>query len=65
MATPHKCPVCLGTANVPANFYLNTVSNYPASVINTSPETCRTCSGKGIVWGNSGSTLHQHNPLNY
>jgi DnaJ-class molecular chaperone len=43
--TPHKCPVCSGTGNVLSGFYLG-----GGAVFNASTETCRSCSGTGIVW---------------
>lgn len=49
-STPHRCPVCNGSGLVPNGFYNHTgVYNYETT--NTSPETCRTCMGLGIVWG--------------
>lgn len=40
MNQPYKCPVCKGKGGMPSGFY------------GTAPgaETCRTCSGAGIVW---------------
>lgn len=49
---PYKCPVCDGRGFVPNGFY-NTFSQGYISV-NTSPETCRTCNGSGVVWCGSG-----------
>lgn len=44
--TPHVCPVCEGRGNVPPGFY-------DRPTMTTSPilETCKSCSGIGIVWG--------------
>jgi len=43
--TPHKCPVCGGTGNVPSGFYLG---GNPA--LNALPVTCRSCFGTGVLW---------------
>ena len=54
----HKCPVCEGKGQVPAGFYyLNT----SPSVINTSPETCRSCGGKGIIFEYGYSDFNDYN----
>lgn len=42
---PHRCPVCEGRGTVPAGFYSRVT--YAAGA---TPETCATCSGRGIVW---------------
>ena len=49
---PHKCPVCAGTGNVPQGFYQKKIDNivYPTTTSICS-ETCRACTGSGIVWG--------------
>lgn len=46
--TPHCCPVCGGNGQVPNGFYNQTGGKWASS--STAPETCRTCSGSGIVW---------------
>lgn len=43
----YKCPVCEGRGQVPAGFYHQYVS---PSVVNTCPETCKSCSGKGVIF---------------
>lgn len=43
----YKCPVCEGKGQVPAGFYY---TNAAPTVINTSPELCKSCGGKGIVF---------------
>jgi hypothetical protein len=49
MATPHTCPVCLGTMQVPGGFYgVNTTS--------TVLEKCRSCEN-GIVWDYNQDTI--------
>ena len=45
MARPHLCPVCLGKGTVPAGFY-----GHGDLTGTLQPETCRTCSGFGMVW---------------
>lgn len=45
---PHICPVCNGKTTVPNGFY-NTLG--ASSSTNSEPETCRSCNGKGIIWG--------------
>lgn len=42
----YKCPVCEGRGTVPADFY--TPGGY---TINTAPCTCKSCNGKGVIWG--------------
>ena len=41
------CPVCSGKQTVPAGFYHQ--GDYSST--SAAPETCRSCGGKGIVWG--------------
>lgn len=48
----HKCPVCERRGQVPAGFYFN---NSAATVLNTCPETCRSCNGKGIIFEYGGN----------
>lgn len=45
--TPFKCPVCEGRGVVPAGFY---IPNETFALTSTSPETCQSCNGQGIVW---------------
>jgi hypothetical protein len=45
--TPHCCPVCGGRGWVQPGFYHNP---WGASGCNISNETCRSCSGTGVVW---------------
>lgn len=42
----YKCPVCEGRGTVPADFY--TPGYYTA---NTAPCVCKSCGGKGVIWG--------------
>lgn len=42
---PYFCPVCYGKGFVDLGFYNHGLST------STNPETCRTCIGKGIIWG--------------
>jgi uncharacterized cupin superfamily protein len=46
---PHRCPICNGTGNVPNGFYNQTSGEWTTT--DATPETCQTCSGRGIVWG--------------
>jgi len=43
-----KCPVCYGKGIVANGFYSTTEQAWSSS--STTPETCRSCGGKGIVW---------------
>lgn len=43
---PHRCPVCSGAGQVPADFYIGL-----GVTTTVEPEQCRSCEGKGIVWG--------------
>ena len=45
---PHKCPVCSGTGLLPPGFY--NVVNYYSTGTSIAPETCRTCTGFGVLW---------------
>lgn len=51
---PHRCPVWLGTGNVPGGFYNSTNFTEDGQVLittgGTGSETCRSCNGQGIVW---------------
>lgn len=49
MATPHRCPVCCGTGQVPLGFYMRDGGS-GWSATGTPTETCRSCWGGGIVW---------------
>ena len=42
---PYTCPVCEGRGTVPWGFYNSW------STMGVHPETCRSCGGTGIVWG--------------
>lgn len=42
------CPVCRGKGLVPVGFYTAVGTPYYSST-NTSPETCRSCGGKGYI----------------
>lgn len=42
------CPVCGGKGLVPNGFY-NAVGTSSYTTTNTSPETCRSCNGKGYI----------------
>ena len=44
----HCCPVCNGNGLVPNGFYTQTSGDWPISSV--TPETCRSCSGTGILW---------------
>jgi hypothetical protein len=45
---PFKCPVCEGRGIVPGGFYNSLGNTWFADTIS---ETCRSCNGKGIIWG--------------
>jgi|LSQX01.3.fsa_nt_gb DnaJ-class molecular chaperone len=47
MRRPFKCPVCGGRGIVPNGFY----DIFPQSITSIIPETCKTCHGSGIIWG--------------
>lgn len=49
---PHKCPVCDGKRSVPCDFYeIRGDAQGPSTTGGCIPDiTCRTCSGRGIVW---------------
>lgn len=47
-AKPYCCPVCGGRGTVPNGFY---DVGYPyGSGTSALPETCRSCTGTGVVW---------------
>ena len=48
----HKCPVCEGRGLVPAGFYYQ---NSLPTAVNTCPETCRSCYGKGVIFEYGGN----------
>ena len=48
MSKPYRCPVCGGTGLVPNGFYRSLIGKSDST--STAPETCRSCSGCGIVW---------------
>ena len=45
--SPYCCPVCSGRGIVPSGFY----TFKSGGILTTNPETCRTCNGAGIIWG--------------
>lgn len=47
MSKPYKCPVCDGIGQLPIGFYNPYSTGSTASAIQ---ETCKTCSGQGIIW---------------
>ena len=50
MRTPFKCPVCEGKGIVPNGFY-DAIGVNTWTTSDVTPETCRTCNGSGIIWG--------------
>ncbi|MCK9281538.1 MAG: hypothetical protein M0P71_13010 [Melioribacteraceae bacterium] len=46
---PYTCPICGGNGLVPNGFYNQTSGQWGTT--STTPETCRSCNGTGIVWG--------------
>ena len=46
---PFTCPVCGGNGMVPNGFYRQTSGQWSSGDL--SNETCRSCSGSGVVWG--------------
>ena len=48
MRIPNRCPICLGTGNVPGGFYNCCPGGTPTSC-NTS-ELCRSCHGSGVIY---------------
>ena len=44
---PYKCPVCGGSGLVPNGYYNQTSGVW--STTSTTPETCKSCNGTGIV----------------
>lgn len=46
---PYRCPVCDGRGIVPSGFY--TLANDACGTSITDLKQCRTCKGKGIIWG--------------
>jgi len=47
---PYVCPVCAGKGQVDIGFYRQNASGQWTSS-STGLEQCRSCLGKGIVWG--------------
>jgi len=54
MSVPHKCPVCNGRGKVPADFY----NKWIDGSAHAGEETCRTCQGTGLVWGEAPINMH-------
>ncbi len=46
---PYTCPICGGNGLVQNEFYNQTGGCWSTATL--SLETCRTCNGRGIVWG--------------
>ena len=49
MKQPFRCPVCDGRGSVRNGFYYQTPGTYQTR--GTADEPCRSCNGKGIVFG--------------
>lgn len=47
---PYCCPVCHGNGKVPAGFYRQ-VSSQWYSGSSAAPEKCKSCDGRGVIWG--------------
>ncbi len=43
---PHYCPVCGGKGKLPNGFY-----GFAETTSEFIPENCRSCNGKGVIWG--------------
>ena len=46
---PHRCPICYGKGIVPMGFYNLGHNSYNTTTASAS-ETCRSCSGQGVIW---------------
>ena len=46
--TPHKCPVCNGTALVSYPPYV--AGDCPYFTATSAPWPCRSCNGTGVIW---------------
>ena len=46
---PFRCPVCGGSRVVPNGFYRQTSGDWLTT--DATPETCRSCNGIGIIYG--------------
>lgn len=53
---PYKCPVCLGRTIVPAGFYTSTGDTWTSGSV---PESCRACSGTGVIWSEINKTEYK------
>ncbi len=62
--TPHKCPVCNGRGVVEGGFYNQPPMSHEYRPTSTGPmtETCKACSGTGILWGFSYETTPSYTP---
>lgn len=47
---PYQCPICLGCGNVQGGFY-NQMGGGRWDTTTITTEKCRSCNGKGIIWG--------------
>lgn len=47
-AMPYICPVCRGNGLVDNGFYTQTTGQWTST--STTPEPCRACAGKGVLW---------------
>lgn len=56
MSTPYVCPVCVGRCTVPGGFYSFVTDSLTAIPLR---ETCRSCTGTGIVWRGDDDTEGQ------
>lgn len=46
---PHTCPVCNGRGDMPKGFYETELC--PQVTACTVSAMCRSCNGKGVLWG--------------
>jgi RecJ-like exonuclease len=49
MILTNVCPVCNGNGLVPAGFYNQAGSQESYMTSSTTPETCKSCKGKGYI----------------
>lgn len=57
MSTPHRCPVCGGSGQVPPWFY-NRFEGGSTTCVPT-PDMCRSCGGTGVLWEPGGEAERQ------
>lgn len=60
-----RCPICLGCGNVPGGFYQSLVGHIDGWISANTSETCRACSGSGVIYNYVDNVCYTEGGQNY